>query len=129
MNALGRCPACGAALPPNRLSGLCPACTWKGLSDYEEDEAPITSGFLPGSLMRVPGYELNDEIARGGMGIVYRAQQLDPPRTVALKMLLPHQLGATEAKDEVVGGHPHRRPVMPPGLLRRQSRHGPEHFF
>jgi serine/threonine protein kinase len=43
--------------------------------------------------MRVPGYELNSEIARGGMGIVYRAQQLEPPRTVALKMLLPHQLG------------------------------------
>ena len=44
--------------------------------------------------MRVPGYELSGEIARGGMGIVYRAQQLQPPRTVALKMLLPHQLGA-----------------------------------
>ena len=44
--------------------------------------------------MRVPGYELTGEIARGGMGIVYRAQQLEPPRTVALKMLLPHQLGS-----------------------------------
>src|SRR5262249_52388547 len=47
-----------------------------------------------GSLLRVPGHELTGEIARGGMGIVYRAEQLDPRRTVALKMLLPHQLGA-----------------------------------
>jgi len=33
------------------------------------------------------------------MGIVYRAQQLDPRRMVALKMLLPHQLGSAEMAD------------------------------
>src|SRR5436190_1716644 len=94
VNALRHCPACGATLPHNRLNGLCPACAWKGLSDHEDAESPAASRHLAGSLMRVPGYELTGEIARGGMGIVYRAQQLEPPRTVALKMLLPHQLGS-----------------------------------
>ena len=40
-------------------------------------------------------YRLEDEIGRGGMGVVYRATKLDTGQTVALKLMLP-EIAANE---------------------------------
>ena len=83
-----------------RLDGLCPACTWRSLSEVESDEAePSASADTTKGLFQIPGHTVIEEIARGGMGIVYRAQQMEPDRQVALKMLLPHQLGSADMRE------------------------------
>ncbi len=97
-----RCSRCGKPLVEPRLDGVCPACLWTEIfSEPVDGGGTDTSGAKPAriGLVPIPGHEVREEIARGGMGIVYRARQLEPPRTVALKMLLPHQSGSEQMRE------------------------------
>ncbi|HBJ87068.1 MAG TPA: hypothetical protein DDZ88_25055 [Verrucomicrobiales bacterium] len=83
------CPQCGASLDTRRTGGLCPACLLLSAADEEPVEA---------TLGRLAGHELIEVLARGGMGIVYRARQCDPEREVALKALPGAELLSEEAR-------------------------------
>jgi serine/threonine-protein kinase len=57
-----------------------------GSGEYLEDSSDYGSAFeLP---FEFAGYQLEEEIGRGGMGIVYRARRLADGQIVAIKMIL-----------------------------------------
>ncbi len=96
MSELNQCMRCGSPLPKaGVIGGRCPRCLFEmGLESASEgvkdtlnmDSAPAGVSAPPAAIGR---YRILRVIGEGGMGIVYEAEQDQPRRTVALKIIRP----------------------------------------
>ena len=82
------------------------------------DWQPMAEIPTPSGLPTIPGFVLEKELGRGGMGVVYRARQMPLNRPVALKMILAGDHASADAKSRFLAEAEAIAKLRHPGIVQ-----------
>jgi serine/threonine protein kinase len=92
----------GSERLPADLSLICPVCSSRSgdltlavQQTATSADQPALAALVPGEVLA--GFEILEELNRGGMGVIYKARQQGLNRLVALKVISPERLGCSDA--------------------------------
>jgi tRNA A-37 threonylcarbamoyl transferase component Bud32 len=127
-----RCPQCGTELSPDAPEGLCPKCLLRhGMDETIPAAGPSAAAGAKPTIRYFGDYELESEISRGGMGVVYKARQLTLNRLVAVKMILAGQLADDVSVDRFYAEAEAAANLKHPNIvaIHEVGQHEGQHYF